>query len=232
MSEFERFYKKCCLYLEKHWKDTFYEGNVGIPGRYAEERDKKTNKGFSKGFHVSNNSYVFNNCGTVATIKKKGPSLKVNNFTSFKHKKKANVRISTRPQRFSKPPEVCTDFVFEHHEVFKNFDDFNLDEHIIVSGCYDTNRHTIQKQIDCKNFSGGRLPSWDDYLFLKTAIRDSIRKLQVDVLGDVNISDMDDFDFNLDTIAGYRFEHYFKARTKRDCVDLALEVGRDRKSVV
>jgi hypothetical protein len=40
---------------------------------------------------------------------------------SFFHKKKSNVRISTRSRRFSKPPEVSTDFFHEFNELFKNF---------------------------------------------------------------------------------------------------------------
>lgn len=198
-------------------------------------RDKTSivSKKKKKKFSHSHKSYVFNEVGTVACERREGDSLKVNNFTSFKHKKKANVRSSTRPQGFNKPPEVCTDFYFENDEVFSNFKEFNLDEHLIVHGCYDTNFHTIQKQIDCKNFSGERLPIWNDYLLLKNAVRDSIRKLQIEVLGEVNITDMDDFDFNLDTMAGYRYENYFGAKSKRDCVDLALEISRIRyKNIV
>lgn len=103
---------------------------------------------------------------------------------SFFHKKKSNVRISTRSRRFSKPPEVSTDFFHEFNELFKNFD---LDKHVIADGCFETNKHTLQDQINCKNFTGSVAPDRESLKLLKKAVNDSISKMKIEELGDVNI---------------------------------------------
>jgi len=78
--------------LRNSWNNTYYEGDVGIPRRYAEIRDKKQSKRKKKvHFKRTNSSYVFNECGTVALDNRDGDVLRVNGRTSFRHKRKANV---------------------------------------------------------------------------------------------------------------------------------------------
>lgn len=184
---------------------------------------KKVN--YKKGFK---GSYTYNKLGVVSFDDIGFDSFKCDGKNAFRHNRKANVRISTRRQRFSKPPEVATDFYYEFDEIFRHFEEFDLPSYVIVDGCYDTNKHTIQKQIDCRNFSGRELPNVDDYILLSQSVRDTIRKLKITNLGEVNEEMLYDFDFDLDTKPGYRFEHYFKANKKRDCVDVAMNIAKKR----
>jgi hypothetical protein len=244
LSEFERFYDVCCSYLNDNISDTFHECDCGIPGEYIKIRDNVTEKGFipnrkknrskfrkqkSRTFkHINDSIYSVYDEKPDITIAKESDDVTKQN--SFLHKKKANVRVSTRLQKFSKPPEVSTDFYFENYDIFKNFENFELSKHLIVEGCYDTNRHTIQLQSDCKNFNNSVLPNDDSLRHLKTAIRDSIRKLKIEELGEVCISDIEEYDFNMSTMPGYRFEHYLGASKKKDCVNEAVAVAKKRYS--
>lgn len=171
------------------------------------------------------NKMSSSNCGTIAKVKRKGNDFTVDGENYFFHKRKSNVRISTRSQRFSKPPEVSTDFFFEFNEIFE---EFNLDKHVITDGCFDTNKHTLQDQISCRNFTGSVAPDLNSLSILKKAVNDSIRKMKIQELGNVNISMISDFDFDLSTSPGFRFEHYFNARNKREEDAICGEFAKSR----
>jgi hypothetical protein len=156
--------------LKDNVKDGFYEPNDGIPHEYVKVRDsniessnkktklEKTAKTKKKKPSFSTRCYNYNNGGictektdNLFTLPKEVDSRGLLN--AYYHKQRANVRISTRPQKFFKPPEVSTDFYYENFEVFSEFPEFDLANHVVVGGCFDTNRHTIQQQIGCKNFT-------------------------------------------------------------------------------
>jgi hypothetical protein len=230
---FESFFDVSCKYIATHCRDNFSEGEVGLPSKYKEMRDspfktKLNGKKTKKKKKIGKGSYVINNVGTVGFSRVNDSKIYVDGLNAFKHSKKSNVRESTRPQRFNKPPEIATDFYSENFDVFKNFSDFDLLDHVTVSGNFETNRHTIQQQINCRNFGNSHIPNRGHYDEMSNAIRDTIRKLQIVDLGEVNISDLQDFDFNLDTMPGYRYQHYFGAKTKHECVDIAVAVSEER----
>jgi hypothetical protein len=233
LPRFEEFFLRSCSYLDRFHRSSYYEGDVGIPNEYKEMRDSGFKTEITPGDkrkrkYKGKGSYIINNVGTIGFSKHVADKFNVDGVNSFFHKRKANVRESTRPQRFCKPPEISTDFYCENQEFFNNFPEFDLYNHITVSGNFETNKHTIQQQIDCRNFSNSHIPNFNDYLKLKNAVRDTIRKLQIVDLGEVNISDIHDFDFDLNTMPGYRFQHYFNATKKSDCVDLAVAIGEER----
>jgi hypothetical protein len=237
--------------LKKHRKDSYYEPFLGkhaeyikilkdkeILGRNSRSVHSKASKSVRSGDSVRKQlsrrkgfDYVFKN-GLVTERERFSPTFKHDGENSFRHKKKSNVRISTRKQRFFKPPEVATDFYHQHQSVFKNFEDFDLDKHVVVEGCYDTNKHVLAQQVDCRNFNDTVTPNEESYYILKDSIRDTIRKLRIKEIGDVNISDIDDFDFDLSTKPGFRYEHYLKANIKSDCTEVAVAVAKERYRAV
>jgi hypothetical protein len=231
---FEDFYTCCCSYLLSHHDSGYTESELGIPKEYIRMRDKKlpvvstSVQNNKKKKNHRRGTYIFNKHAMIATESKRGPQFKFDGVNAFRHKKKSNVRVSTRGQRFSKPPEISTDYYFELDNVFKNFDEFDLSSHVVVDGNFETNKVTIQQQIDCRNFTDSPLPDQAGYEVMRAAVRDTIRKLQIVNLGDVNISDLHDFSFNLDTKPGFRYENYLCANKKADCVDVAVSVAEER----
>lgn len=236
--KFESFYDLSCSYLKNNYNVGFKNPSVGVPKFYSnayKSFDSKNNKKIrKKGFKrekrlETSYNYIYNDYGDVCRETADGPLFICDNENSWLHKEKSDVRISTRRQRFSKPPEICTDFFYEFNEIFKGINtadgeakDFKLDEHVVVDGCFDTNKHTLQEQMDCKNFLEGNVPNKDHYNLMKTAVADTIRKLKVEEFKSVDITDIRDFDFDLSTKPGYRYEHYLLKEKKKDCVDEAV----------
>lgn len=102
----------------------------------------------------------------------------------------------------------------------------------MVDGCFDTNKHTIEAQMDCKNFLGGSTPSKRHYELMSAAVADTIRKLKIIELEGVNVTDIRDFDFDLSTKPGYRYEHYLNKYSKFECVDEAVFLAEERYSAI
>jgi hypothetical protein len=84
--------------------------------------------------------------------------------------------------------------------------------------------------MDCTNFDGQAIPNINHYSQIETAVKDTIRKLKISEFKGVNITDILDFDFNLDTKPGFRYEHYLLKNKKRDCVNEAVFLAEERYS--
>lgn len=235
MPRVEAFYLKCCQYVAKYSKSKFKNPDVGVPKTYikglkrmTEEVSKTRRAKSTKRFVERSYSYKYNDLYTPYLEYSDTPLFTVDNENAFKHKTKSDVRIATRRQRWFKPPEVATDFYNMFPELFNSFEEFNLNNHCVVEGCFESNRHTIQEQMDCSNFDGSALPTEKHYRLIETAIRDSVRKLKIPEFKGVDITDIRDFDFDLDTKPGYRYEHYLLKQSKRECVNEAVFLAEER----
>jgi hypothetical protein len=229
---------KSCKYIETNAYSKFENPTIGIPKVYTKAFSKykrktsKTKKIEKKvKFSKKTSEFVYNKNLTPCIVKKDKNLFEVDNINSFKHKILSDVRVSTRRQKVSRPPEICTDFFNSFPELFNGIEDFNLNKHCVVEGCFETNRHTIQAQMNCKNFyDGGAIPSIHHYNILEVAIRDTVRKLKIKEFKGVNITDMHDFDFNLNTKPGFRYEQYLLKQSKRECVNEAVFLAEERYS--
>jgi hypothetical protein len=237
-SGFENFYTVACSYLSKYHNSSYHNSDSTFPKMYSEaeskysskkKKGKKQNKKHSKNFTYD---YIYNKQLLISRNIREGNDFTCDGRNSFLHKERSKVRVATRRQKFFKPPEISTDFFNQFPEFFSEFPEFKLNEHLVVEGCYDTNKHTIQEQMNCKNFSGGVIPSNKHYNKMKTAIRDTIRKLKIEDLGGVDICNIRDFDFNLKTKPGFRYEHYMLKQTKFDCVNEAVFLAEERYSKI
>jgi len=211
----------------KNKKKKLFNANV--------EEGKKISKSSLKRREKRRRDYFLTEDGDVFRRESKGDIFTCDGINCFKHKETSNVRVGTRPQKFDRPPECNTDFFFQFTKVFEELNSrevldekFELNRHVIVDGCFDTNKHVIQAQMDCKNFLGRATPSERHLNMMAVAVRDAIRKLKIEDLGDVSINDIRDFDFNLDTKPGFRFEHYLKKNYKKNCVDEAVFLAEER----
>jgi len=240
VSNFEAFYSLSCDYLRSNCNSSFKNPEVGVPNFYKKIHSKVNTIRDSKDFTNSNRKkrksvnykYVFNKNGLISRDKFEGDLFDVDGLNVFKHKELSDVRTSTRPQKFSRPPEISTDFIHQFPELFSEFNEFDIDKHLIVEGCFDSNRHTIQAQMNCRNFLGGVTPDLRHYSLMSTAIRDVIRKLKIEEFKGVDITDIRDFDFNLETKPGYRYEHYLNKIKKEECVDEAVFLAEERYSKI
>lgn len=235
MPRVKGFYLKCCEYVAENAHAEFKNPPVGVPKTYIKAHRKiKTNKRKKKNktskIKKGNKSYAYkyNDHLTPYLHYSKDKLFSTDNVSSFLHKRKSDVRVGTRRQRFFKPPEVATDFYNSFPELFNQFEDFDLNRHFVVEGCFETNRHTIQEQMHCTNFDGAGFPNISHYNLMEVALRDSVRKLQIEEFKGVDISDIREFDFNLDTKPGFRYEHYLLKESKRDCVNEAVYLAEER----
>ena len=65
----------------------------------------------------------------------------INSITSHR---KSKIRIGTRPQYYRKPPEPASMFFHANTKLFDS-NGIDLDKAVIVNGCYDTNRVTLER---------------------------------------------------------------------------------------
>lgn len=214
-------------YVEDNVESKFLQPNVGIPREHVRRRRSRLRpKKFGKRNYPS---YVFDQ-GMVAKKNEKRKRLfDCDGVNAFYNNVASDVRVNAQPQSFMKPPECATNFYYNNEDVFNEVDnEFILEDHVVSRGGFETNRHTIQRQIDCRNFSGNHLPNFECYNKVKHAVIDSIRKLKIVDLGEVKIEELRDFDFNLDTLPGYRYQHYLLKNEKRECADEAVYVSERR----
>lgn len=229
------FFNVCSKYIKKYAHDPFTNPSEGIPKTYVESlkntkeiRKKKTQQTRGKGFSKKTSTFVYNELLYPGLEITEGKLFKVDGKNAFKHREKSDVRIGTRDQRFNFPPEVASDFYNLFPDLFSENEEFDLNRHIVVSGCFETNRHTIQAQMECNNFDESPYPEMVHYRKLERAIRDTVRKLQIKEFKGVDITDLREFDFNLDTKPGFRYEHYLLKQKKKECVDEAVFLAEER----
>lgn len=152
----------------------------------------------------------------------------VNSFKLYTH----SYRSSTRPQNFSRANDWCCEFNHQYHDVLSEFNDsikdVNIEDAIVVKGCYRTNKVTLQKTATPeKNI---KLPPYYDDLSddMKEAIKRTITKMRIPILGSRTIDDIYNFTFNPEAGPGFHFKDILKNNTKRECVIENLRLAKER----
>lgn len=139
------------------------------------------------------------------------------------------LRNATRPQKFNIPSKVFLDFCYENcYELMKERE-IDIDKCIINRGCWHTNKHTLQRQLipEVENY----FTSAPDIKILKrfkNAIRNTIRKLNMDVLPKPDKRGILYTPFNRNTYPGSTYEFYLKKNLKKDCVGEAVQLASIR----
>lgn len=236
MPRVRSFFELSCSFLHEHHRSSFRNPSVGSPTEYIKSYDKmssrvKRKKSAKKTRKVKKQRsycYKYNELLTPCLEYSDTPLFKTDGKNAFRHKTLSDVRVSTRRQKSFRAPEVATDFYNSYPELFSGIDEFNLNNHCVVEGCFESNRHTIQAQMDLSNFCGGALPSLEDFNLIETAIKDTVRKLKIVEFPGTDITDIRNFDFDLSTKPGFRYEHYLMKQTKKECVNEAVFLAEER----
>lgn len=142
--------------------------------------------------------------------------------------KKHPVRNSTRRQHFARAPIRSLEIFHKYEEVFKKFD-VDISRGINCKGCWETNRHTLQRQLIPETLgSFSDLPDASSSSYLDESVKNVLRKLKMSVLHTCDIDDLNFCEFNPDTYPGFRFSEYLMAVQKKDCVLDALKLAKER----
>lgn len=96
---------------------------------------------------------------------------------------KIHVRTGSRPQGYFKSPQNACDF-YNLNKLLINHYDIDVDRNVIVNGCFDTNKHILQRTAIPENVTKdlARLPTYDDFVSNKNAIMAVVRKMKIEKL--------------------------------------------------
>jgi hypothetical protein len=155
-------------------------------------------------------------------------SLKADGYNS-KYLGKCKIRNATRRQKFRKPNLNCSIKYQKHLSVFENFN-INVDKCVIIDGCYDTNLHTLQRQMtpdETGIFS--EYPNRSNLEDLLPTIKVVLRKLKrIGILRTCSFDDVFETEISVDKKPGMRYEECLKQRTKKEALLSALETSKER----
>lgn len=144
------------------------------------------------------------------------------------------IRLGTRPQTYTKVPEVNCGFWHKFGKNFSNLtkdiDLIDVDKAIVVDGCFLTNKVTLQKTMIPEVDKGNEYPVYykDLDADTKATINHCIRKLRLPDLSPCKLSDMYISNVNYDTKPGFRYEEYLQLDYKREALSLAERIARKR----
>lgn len=154
--------------------------------------------------------------------------LKADNYNSV-YLGKCKIRNATRRQKFRKPNYNCSLKFHKHKEVFEEFK-INVDKCVIIDGCYETNCHTIQKQMvpeEVGKFS--EYPNLDGVSFLFPTIKAVFRKLrQIGRFQKQEFDDVYNTEISVKKKPGMRYEECYKYKTKEEALETALKIAEKR----
>lgn len=128
-------------------------------------------------------SYFSGKDGFVRSKQAPGCSFKFDNVNSLKCGK-IHIRKGTRPQTYFKAPQNAFDFYNMNKEVFDAYA-FDLNKSVVVNGCYETNRHTLEQTAIQSNAAPELrvLPTYEEFLKYKDVILTIVDKLKIQQIG-------------------------------------------------
>lgn len=194
------------------------KGSTEIAKQFASVKSDKERKE-TFGFR-----YVIRN-GRLSRKKVSGEEklFKTDGVNSKTSKNKMKIRIGSRPQKYKKPPEPAMCFFNENRQLFLE-NEVDLDNAVIIDGCFDTNRVILERTAipEVSNPECTELPNEQNLNQLKKAIKATIRKLQIEVLGSPSFADCLNCKFNKSTKPGFTSEHVLMNKTKEQSGDDSL----------
>lgn len=148
-----------------------------------------------------------------------------NEITSF-HIGKFPAKFGSRPNKFSYPDEVTMAYFYQRGISQGNPYLNSPRNYVHVSGTWDTNFHTIQRQMDTGKESPGI--SSESYKKWRPSLRASLSKLGAVELSCVpSERDIDSVELSGDTYSGCRWDKFFGLSTKLRASGYAREVARE-----
>jgi len=138
------------------------------------------------------------------------------------------VRNGDRKQTYSRVPDPLIEFYHKNKNYFNNFK-INLDDAVIIDGCFKTNKTILQRTMIPENSSAySCMPSMKLIKDMKPAIVSTIRKLRIPALAKNEIGDLPFTSFNMKTYPGFHYKEYGKFDTKGDAIKSAFSVATSK----
>jgi hypothetical protein len=204
---------------------------------------KKTNSGrktfkSKTGYFKELRTYDTLNDGMVVKIKDDKTTeaefvndIRVDGFNSIMLGK-SSIRNSTRPQKYVKPSYHASIKYCQNERIFDAFD-INCGKCVIVKGCYNTNKHVIQRQLVPESTSqkATEYPTVENLSPFEGSVKTLFRKIKgIGVLDAMEFEDVMHTEISPSKKPGFRYEEEYGLRTKRDALSLALKLAKKRWS--
>lgn len=134
-------------------------------------------------------------------------------------------KIGSRPNTFRFPELSTQKYFLSRGATVGNGILKSPSEFLQVGGSWDTNFHTIQKQMDTKMDSGTF--NKDSYLKWRFSLSKSLQKLKVSELIPPTVHNIDHIGIDLHTYAGVRWDKFFKMAKKGDALPYARIMAKE-----
>lgn len=210
--------------------------NEGIPGarnkvirKISKSKSFKINKKKTNNIanvrleYISKGNSVFL-CNRGA--KKTPGDMDVDNKNSF-YLGRHIIRDGDRPQKVRRQPDPMNECYHLNRKIFDSNDVF-VDKSVTMSGCFKSNKVTLQRTMIPETTKGAESPSITGIKKYEKAIKAAIRKLQIKTLAKCEINDMDFLSFNKNTYPGFYLSNYESCSNKEDSSIKALKIAKER----
>jgi hypothetical protein len=140
------------------------------------------------------------------------------------------VRNGDRPQTSRRTPDPLSEFSHLHKPVLDELG-IDVDKIVTINGCFKTNKSTLQRTMIPPTYSkfSGR-PCVKIIKKKELSIKSAIRKLKIPQLSKCELDDIYLSKFNLKTYAGFTYDEYLNLPTKKEALNEALLIAKDRWS--
>lgn len=125
------------------------------------------------------------------------------------------IRKGTRPQGYFKVSQNAADFYNLNKDVCLNYE-VDADKCVVVKGCFDTNKHTLQRTaipVDIRD-DLKVLPTYKDFLNSKKAIMATIRKMKIEELSCPQFTESLYSHFKKESLPGFTQQYINGINTK------------------
>lgn len=139
------------------------------------------------------------------------------------------IRDGDRPQKIRRASDPMFECYHLNKKIFKN-SDVLVDRSVSMTGCFKSNKITLQRTMIPETSSGTSLPSMASIKMYSKAIKTAIRKLNIKTLSKCKKEDMNYLSFNKNTYPGFYYDKYHDCKTKLEASGIAMKVARERWS--
>jgi hypothetical protein len=111
--------------------------------------------------------------------------------------------------------------------VFQNYE-IDIDKNVIINGCFDTNKHTLQKSAVSEDvcYEMSKLPTYEQFKSHKKAIMTVVRKMKIETIGCPRFEDCLMSHFKVDSQPGFTQFMINKNKTKKSAFRTSSRAAR------
>lgn len=211
------------------FKESKPKAENSIVNKVISQRDsdrknfKVVNKNFKMNYVTSNGSIFLEKTNEVMT----NGDLESDGIHSH-YLGRHIIRNGDRPQKFSRSYDPMTEFYHLNSDLFLKYD-VNVSENIILSGCFKTNKSTLQStMIPETDVDVAGLPTMATIKKFSSSVKNVIRKLKIEELAKCEIDDLNLTSFNKETFPGFHYANYYGHKNKEEAASIAMFLAKKR----